>query len=43
LSPLRPWYSFREPDDEPIFESSGLYRGAHVQIAVRDQALIEER
>lgn len=34
--------SFREPDDAPIFGASGLYRGAHVQVAVRDHALIEE-
>ena len=35
--------SFREPGDEPIFGDSALYQGAHVQIAVRDQRLIEER
>ena len=34
--------SFREPFDEPIFGGSALYRGAHVQIAVRDESLIEE-
>jgi hypothetical protein len=35
--------SFREADDQPIFGDSGLYAGAHVQIAVRDRNLIEER
>ena len=34
--------SFREPFDEPIFGESALYRGAHVQIAVRDVSLIED-
>jgi hypothetical protein len=34
---------FREPEDEPLFAGSGLYRGAHVQIAVRDRRLIEDR
>jgi hypothetical protein len=33
--------SFREPEDEPLFGGSALYRGAHVQLAVRDQWLIE--
>jgi hypothetical protein len=33
--------SFREPTDGPLFEGSAIYRGAHVQIAVRDPLLIE--